>query len=352
MKTAMPRDEESAQTGAARRSAARRSRVMGGMGLAIAAAFLWVWGLPLGNALIGDNLHLVIPGQVWRSGQLSGAALERVIQRHAIRSVINLRGSRPGDAWYDSERAVVERLDVVHHDLGLSADRQPHRDDVVQLIDLLETTPRPVLVHCDAGADRAGFASVIARILNAEPDLAESRRELSLSFGHIPFGPSDALDRVLDRYERYLHQSDRQHGPSTFKHWAATEYVPYSFKGAIEAVQFPERSNAEAGFEARFQVRNLSPEIWWPWSDGESGVRLGFRLRRDGDTQSHEYPHRFDLTGAVAPGETASMTGYITAPTEPGVYVIKVDLVAEGVTWFEAQGSRPIELRLEVEPAG
>ena len=90
----------------------------------------------------------------------------------------------------------------------------------------------------------------------------------------------------------------------------------------------------------------------WGKVGGKSGVRLGFRLRRDGDTQSHEYPHRFDLTGAVAPGETASMTGYITAPTEPGVYVIKVDLVAEGVTWFEAQGSRPIELRLEVEPAG
>lgn len=135
---------------------------------------------------------------------MSGPELERVIERHAIRSVINLRGSHPGESWYDSERAVTDRLGVVHHDLGLSSDRQPHRSDIVQLIELLETSPRPVLVHCEAGADRAGFASVIARIVIGQAEFAASRRELRLGFGHIPFGPSAALDRVLDRYERYL----------------------------------------------------------------------------------------------------------------------------------------------------
>ena len=116
-----------------------------------------------------------------------------------------------------------------------------------------------VLVHCEAGADRAGFASAIARIVVGDAEIAESRHELSFAFGHLPFGPSSALDRVLDGYERYLDESGRQHGASTFKHWAATEYVPYGFKGAIEALQFPRRSRAGVGFEALFEVRNLSP---------------------------------------------------------------------------------------------
>ena len=46
------------------------------------------------------------------------------------------------------------------------------------------------------------------------------------------------------------------------------------------------------------------------------------------------------------------MTGYLATPTEPGSYTVKVDLVAEGVTWFEPQGSTPLELRLVVEPGG
>lgn len=65
---------------------------------------------------------------------------------------------------------------------------------------------------------------------------------------------------------------------------------------------------------------------------GRTRSQAGFRFRRDGDDESTEYPHRFDLTDAVAPGETGVMTGYLATPTEPGSYTVKVDLVAEGVT--------------------
>ena len=330
-----------------------RSRIVGvatRAGLGLVVILLGLWTLPGVRALIGNNLHPVISDQILRSGQLSASELEEVIERHAIRSIVNLRGSHAGEAWYDSERAVAAQLGVIHHDLGLSADRQPDRRDVLALIDLLETSPRPVLVHCEAGADRAGLASAIARIVVGQADLAESRHELSLAFGHIPFGPSSALDHVLDEYERYLDETGQPHGADTFKRWAATEYVPYGFKGAIEALQFPTRSNADVGFEARFEVRNLSPETWLPWSSDEPGVRLGFHFRRDGETQWHEYLHRFDLSGPVAPGQSATLTGFIATPGEPGFYTVKIDLVSEGVTWFELQGSTPLVVRLTVEP--
>ena len=346
----MSGDEGSMQPGTVRLPRSRLTRVAGGAGLAGVAILFGLWTLPGVRALVGDNLHLVISDQVFRSGQMSGSELERVIRRHSIRSVINLRGSHPGESWYDTERAVTGRLGVAYHDLALSADRQPDRAAVVELIKLLETSPRPVLVHCDAGADRAGFASAIARIVIGQAEVTESRRELSLAFGHIPFGPSYDLDRVFDEYERYLRETGSRHASSTFKNWAATEYVPYGYKGAIETVQFPARSSAGVGFEARFRVRNLSPETWLPWSADEPGVRLGFRFRRDGDDQWNEYLHRFDLSGPVAPGGTVAMTGFIATPTEPGIYTVKVDLVAEEVTWFEPRGSTPLEIQLVVEP--
>ena len=333
-----------------RLSRRRLIRVAGGASLGVAATLLGLWTLPGVRALVGSNLHSVIPDQVLRSGQLSEAELERVVRRHAVRSIINLRGSHPGESWYDTERAVAARLGVVHHDLGLSSDRQPPRSAVVELVDLLETSPRPVLLHCDAGADRAGLASAIARIVIGQAEVTESRRELSFAFGHLSFGPSSALDRVLDEYERYLRETGRRHGSSTFKHWAATEYVPYGYKGAIETLRFPDRSRAGVGFEARFRVRNLSPETWRPWSSDEPGVRLGFYFRRDDDDQWNEYLHRFDLGAPVASGETAIMTGFIATPAQPGLYTVKVDLVAEEVTWFEPQGSIPLEIQLVVDP--
>jgi protein tyrosine phosphatase (PTP) superfamily phosphohydrolase (DUF442 family) len=222
----MSRDQRSATPGSARPPRSGVTRGVRGAGLGVAAILLGLWTLPGVRALVGDNLHPVISDQILRSGQLSGSALEKVIQRHGIRSIVNLRGNHAGESWYDSERAVAAQLGVVHHDLGLSADRQPDRSAVLELIDLLETSPRPVLVHCEAGADRAGFASAIARIVVGDAEIAESRHELSFAFGHLSFGPSSALDRVLDGYERYLDESGRQHGASTFKHWAATEYVP------------------------------------------------------------------------------------------------------------------------------
>ena len=115
-------------------------------------------------------------------------------------------------------------------------------------------------------------------------------------------------------------------------------------------MQFPRRSRAGVGFEALFEVHNLSPETWLPWNSDESGVRLGFHFRRDGDPRWNEYLHRFDLSGQVAPGQTATLTGFIATPTEPGTDTVKIDLVSEGVTWFEPQGSTPLELQLVVEP--
>lgn len=259
-------------------------------------------------------------------------------------------GAGPGESWYDAEVAVAARLGVVRHDLFLSSDRQPPRPAVVELIRLLETAPRPALLHCDAGADRAGFASAIARIVVGQAAVSDARRELSFAFGHMPFGPSYALDRVFDGYERHLEQTGIPHASSTFTHWAATAYVPYGYNGAIETLQFPARSEAGVGFEARFRVRNLSAETWRPWRSHDPGVRLGFRLRRDGDDEWTEYPHRFDLDGPVAPQQTAEMTGFIATPTVPGPYTVKVDLVDEGVTWFEPQGSTPITIPLVVLP--
>jgi protein tyrosine/serine phosphatase len=47
----------------------------------------------IGLQLVG-NVHVVEPGELYRSAQLNGASLDGVLKRYGIKTVINLRGEK------------------------------------------------------------------------------------------------------------------------------------------------------------------------------------------------------------------------------------------------------------------
>jgi hypothetical protein len=49
--------------------------------------------------------------------------------------------------------------------------------------------------------------------------------------------------------------------------------------------------------------------------------------------------HRVPLPRALNPGEAITLTFECPMPATPGQYGFKIDLVAEGMTWFETAGS-------------
>ena len=70
-------------------------------------------------------------------------------------------------------------------------------------------------------------------------------------------------------------------------------------------------------------------------------VRVGLQLldaeRRLIDRDYARHP----LPADVSPGDACVMPVSFAAPDAPGRYAVKVDLVAEGVTWFETSGTIP-----------
>lgn len=81
---------------------------------------------------------------------------------------------------------------------------------------------------------------------------------------------------------------------------------------------------------------------------GTGHVTLGIQvLDADGRLLARDH-HREPLPNDVPPGQTVALTFNCPAPVEPGRYVLKLDLVAEGVTWFETAGSRAASTPLEV----
>lgn len=156
---------------------------------------------------IFGNFHEVVPGQYYRSAQPTAAQIADYAKRYGIRSILNLRGAEPQSAWYRQEVAEANRLGLTHVDFKMSAEKRLKPDDAHRLVALLEKMPKPLLVHCKAGADRSGLVSAI--YLYSVADLGESAAESQISFryGHIgiPYLSSTfAMEESWEEFEKTL----------------------------------------------------------------------------------------------------------------------------------------------------
>ncbi len=112
------------------------------------------------------NFHAITPGEAYRSAQLGSTNLEYYIKKYGIRSVLNLRGRNADKAWYVSEIKTCSKLGIEHYDVSLSALHEPSPPQVRQLLEIFKSAPRPVLIHCQSGADRSGLVAADRRSRN------------------------------------------------------------------------------------------------------------------------------------------------------------------------------------------
>lgn len=177
----------------------RKRIIAGALALPVIAA-LALFGYVLAVTK-GDNFHAITEGEAYRSAQLDAERLAFYVRRHDIRSVINLRDEHPGEAWYDREIETCRRLGVKHFDIRMRSDRQPSGDTVDHLLWVFEHAPRPVLIHCRSGADRTGLAASLWKLaIDGEPRAAAAK-QLSLYYGHLPFGERTEMDRFFEEWQ-------------------------------------------------------------------------------------------------------------------------------------------------------
>lgn len=150
-----------------------------------------------------DNFHIVTNGEAYRSAQMNGDELRRAIDSYRIKSIINLRGKEEGK-WYTEETKVSAENHVKHYDLALSADREPTREEMRSLMEIFRSAPRPVLIHCQAGADRSGLVAALWKVIVNKESKGEAGKQLSIMFGHLPVGPAAAMDRFFEGWQPEL----------------------------------------------------------------------------------------------------------------------------------------------------
>lgn len=136
------------------------------------------------EGVLGDNFHEIDNSLYFRSAQLSSKSLKKYVTKHKIKTVINLRGVSSKE-WYKKQIQAVRELGIVQHDIGMSARRLPHREDLLKLLDLFENVERPILVHCQGGADRTGEASAIYQMLYMAKTKEEALKMLRFKYHHL-----------------------------------------------------------------------------------------------------------------------------------------------------------------------
>jgi protein tyrosine/serine phosphatase len=174
----------------------------------------------------GPNWHEVDSGVLYRSAQLTGPELNSVIHRFGIRSIINLRGACPDESWYWEEKSVAQQFSVTHHDLNFCPYSSPAPQELQKLLQALESSPRPILVHCRRGADRTGLASMLAYLYFHDSEIVTAQQQFSLRYGHFGLGKVSVLHKVVNEYLDWLNYRGQTHTRERLRQWVFEAYKP------------------------------------------------------------------------------------------------------------------------------
>ncbi len=193
------------------------------LALAVLAAPPAAW---FAARLTDGNFGIVEPNQVFRSGQLSAKSLSQRVQQHHIKTVLNLRGPSPRAPWHADERAATLDAGASHIDIALSSCEWMSRDQARALLEVLETAPRPLLLHCQWGSERTGLVSAFLVLLRPGGTLEQAESQFRLHYLYLPIGDGVVTAHHLQQYRDYLTTRNLPHTPNHFRHWLNEDFHP------------------------------------------------------------------------------------------------------------------------------
>ncbi len=122
-----------------------------------------------------------------------------------------------------------------------------------------------------------------------------------------------------------------------------------SHRASIAAVEPRDSFSAGQSAILTFTVTNAS-DLTWP---AGSLTRLGNHWRTpEGESVALDDGRTSVVPSNVEPGGSVTVNLTVAAPEKPGRYVLELDVVEEGVTWFAQQGSAVLDLPVHVAGTG
>ena len=167
--------------------------------LSIIAVVAGIFGY---TELIAPNLEpkrfgVVVPGEIYRSGAPTPGGLRSVVERHGIKTVLDLGAHTPGSHEALLAQRQAEALGVERILLILEGDATGDPENYAIALRLMrDESKRPILVHCAAGSQRTGCAVAMYRQIEQDWTFDEAYEE-SFQYDHEPDDPNTFVRQML-----------------------------------------------------------------------------------------------------------------------------------------------------------
>lgn len=168
--------------------------------------------------MIYRNFHKVTP-ELWRSAQPTPGQIAR-LKREGAKTVVTLRGGREFGSW-PLEREACERNGLALVEITARSREAPSLEMVRDLKTIFDSIDYPAVIHCKAGADRAGLVAALYLILREKAPVDAALEQLSPRFGHWRWSKTGILDAFL-----LLYRDEGEARGLSLLEWMETVYDP------------------------------------------------------------------------------------------------------------------------------
>lgn len=148
------------------------------------------WAKPL-NLKHSDNFYEVVPGVLYRAAQPDEKAM-REYAAFGIKSVINLRSLH-------TDAKIVKGTGINLYEIPMSA-WDIDDEEIIAVLSVVKNADKPVLIHCQHGADRTGVAVAMYRMVFQNWSREEALDELK----NGGFG----FHKIWDNIPKYINKVD------------------------------------------------------------------------------------------------------------------------------------------------
>jgi hypothetical protein len=102
----------------------------------------------------------------------------------------------------------------------------------------------------------------------------------------------------------------------------------------------------------KVKVKNASDVLWIVYGTADSvkyRVAVGNSWLDSKGQVITRMDGRYGLPANLGPGREVEVPLLITAPAQPGDYILELDMVQEAVVWFKDKGSQPLKVNVKVQ---
>ncbi len=143
---------------------------------------VWVWFGFIKYRFVPKRFGVVVPGHIYRSGQISAPLVKKILTKYNIRVIVDLTSADPKDPDKRAEKQAAAELNIKVLRFTMSGNGTGDINDYANAVIAIANAEKqnlPVLVHCTAGAQRTGGVIAAYRLLveKIDPNIVEDEIE-------------------------------------------------------------------------------------------------------------------------------------------------------------------------------